>query len=208
MLFLLLWQTLAFAFTPPKDFLDISTIPGVKVELRYATENNFMKRNVYGDFRTAYLQKIAFQKLEKAAAALAKEKPGYQLLVLDAMRPRSVQRVLFSYVKGTPQEDYVANPDTGSVHNYGFAVDLTVIDAKGKELDMGTPYDDFTKLAEPQHEKAFLKDGQLTKAQLENRLILRRAMESAGFKVLPNEWWHFDAMSVANAKKAKHKIVE
>lgn len=201
-------SVLAAAFVPPKEFKDISKIPGVKIELRYATENNFMKKNVYGDFKTAYLHQIAFEKLQKAAANLAKAKPGYQLLVFDALRPRRVQRVLFSYVKGTDQQGYVADPDKGSVHNYGFAVDLTVVDPSGKELDMGTPYDDFTKLAEPRMESEFLKDGKLTRAQLDNRLLLRKAMEDAGFKVLSHEWWHFDAMSVDEAKAQKHQIVE
>lgn len=190
-----------------RDFKDVSGIANVKVDLRYATADNFTGVNQYGDFKTGYLHRDAFAKLEGAAKALAARKPGYSLLIYDALRPRRVQRKLFAHVKGTPQEPYVADPDLGSVHNYGFAVDLTVADAKGKPLDMGTPYDDFTELAEPRHEERFLKEGKLTKAQVENRRLLRDVMEGAGFKVIPNEWWHFDARPPKEVR-AKYKIVE
>jgi len=196
----------SFAKAVPEGFKDIAQIPGVKIELRYVLTNNFMKKNVYGDFKVAYLHDEAFEKLKKAATQLRKQKSGYGLLVFDALRPRSIQKVLFAHVKGTPEQGYVADPEKGSVHNFGFAVDLTVIDEKGRELDMGTPYDSFTKLAQPQLEDQFLKNGELTQQQHENRLLLRRVMEDAGFKVLAHEWWHFDARPLSELKQKYHIV--
>lgn len=197
----------ARAFEVATEFKDISRIPHVKIDLRYASSNNFMHEDLYGDFRKAYLHETPYAKLEQASRDLQAAKPGFQLIVFDALRPRHVQRKLFAHVKGTPQEPYVANPDQGSVHNYGFAVDLSIVDEKGKELDMGTPFDDFTPLAEPRLQDKFLKEGRLTPAQIANREILRTVMEGAGFKRLPNEWWHFDALPIEELKK-KYKIVE
>lgn len=196
-----------FAADPPREFRRLSDLEGLRIDLRYAGDNNFMGRNVYGDFNVAYLHEIAFAMLEKALAELRRENPGYRLLIFDALRPRRAQRILFDHVRGTPQEPYVADPDLGSLHNFGFAVDLTVLDASGRELDMGTPFDDFTELAQPRAEEKFLREGLLSPRQLENRLLLRRPMENAGFKVLPHEWWHFNAMPVADAR-ANHSIVD
>ncbi len=102
---------------------------------------------------------------------------------------------------GKPQEKYVADPKKGSIHNFGMALDLSVLDEKGHELDMGTGFDSFTPLAEPQLEKDKLASGELTEAQMANRLILRRPMEEAGFKVLPEEWWHFDSLAADIVRK-------
>jgi zinc D-Ala-D-Ala dipeptidase len=167
------------------DFVDISTIPGVRIDLRYATTNNFVGTNVYGSFHTAYLHRKAADKLRKAAELLQQERPGWSLLVLDALRPRSVQRIFWAKVKGTPAQMYVADPDQGSIHNYGFAVDITLADANGKEVDMGTPHDSFDSLAQPQLEERYLAAGRLTHEQEANRLALRKAMTGAGFIQLP-----------------------
>jgi D-alanyl-D-alanine dipeptidase len=115
-------------------------------------------------------------------------------VIYDALRPRSVQYVLWDKVKGTDRQKYVANPQHGSIHNFGFAVDVSILDENGKALDMGTPFDDFTALAQPRLEQAFLKAGKLTRQQLDNRLLLRKVMEDAGFIQLPVEWWHYDAL--------------
>jgi D-alanyl-D-alanine dipeptidase len=91
------------------------------------------------------------------------------------------------------QRLYVADPKIGSIHNYGFAVDLTLADAAGREVDMGTGFDDFTPLSEPRLEERFLAEGRLSDDQVTNRRLLRGVMEEAGFRHLPLEWWHFDA---------------
>jgi zinc D-Ala-D-Ala dipeptidase len=122
---------------------------------------------------------------------------GYVLMFKDCYRPASVQLKMWDVVKGTPMAPYVADPHskTGSVHNYGAAVDITLIDAQGKEVDMGTPHDFLGELAEPRLEERFLQEGKLTAEQIKNRRILRAAMVDGGkFLQLDFEWWHYDAL--------------
>lgn len=199
--------TSAWPRTLPSEFKNLNSLPLVVVDLRYASTNNFMKKNVYGDFKETFLHEKAFAMLKKASEELDRRRPGYKLLVFDALRPRSVQRVLYSFVVGTPEEKYVANPDKGGMHNFGFAVDLSIIDDKGKELDMGTPFDDFTDLSQPQLEAKFLAEGKITEQQIANRKLLREVMEKQGYKVLPHEWWHFDALPGDQVRK-NYRIVE
>lgn len=189
------------------DYIDLSTIPGVVVDLRYATKNNFTGENIYGDFKKALLHRQAAKKISKAAEFLTQRKPGWKLLILDALRPRSAQWILWNKVRGTAEQNYVKNPQKGSVHNYGFAVDITLIDGEGKEVDMGTPYDAFTRLAQPRYEDQFLKEGKLTSDQIANRKLLRDVMQSAGFIQLVIEWWHFDALPPSEVRK-NYPIVE
>lgn len=189
------------------QYVDVSTIPGVSVQLRYASSNNFIGTDLYGPLQQAFLHRDAAARLQAAARLLQQARPGFRLLVLDAARPRSVQQRLWHQVEGTPRQRYVANPARGSMHNFGLAVDLTVIDAEGRELDMGTPFDSFEALAQPAQEQAFLAAGRLTAEQLANRRLLRDAMVSAGFIQLPLEWWHFDALP-AREVKARYPILE
>lgn len=197
----------ALSLAKNPDFVKVSGMPGLLIDLRYASKNNFMGVNLYGNFNKAWLHKTAATKLRRAVEILREEHPELRLMVLDALRPRSVQRQLFKKVRGTPQQKYVANPDKGSIHNYGFALDITLATAAQKELDMGTPFDDFRRLAQPRHEKEFLKKGLLSKKQVQNRLILRKVMTKAGFIQLPIEWWHYDALPGSRVR-AKYKIIE
>lgn len=190
-----------------KEFIEIVPSTNVVVELRYATSNNFMNKNVYDVFNKAFLHEKAFEKLSKAMVYLQQSKPGYKLIIFDALRPRSVQYKLWEHVVGTDQEKYVADPAGGSVHNYGFAVDLSVLDDKGKELDMGTAFDALNELSQPQLEAQFLKQGLITQKHVDNRMVLRDAMTKAGFIQLPHEWWHYDALPKSDVKKL-YKIVE
>lgn len=189
------------------DFVDIGGYENVVIDLRYASTNNFMGENVYGDFNIPYLHQEAALKFKKAIENLKMERPGWKFLIFDALRPRRMQRKLWSYVKDTPQEKYVANPDKGSVHNYGFALDLTLISELGQEVDMGTPFDSFEDKAQPQLEQQFLKEKLLTEAQFENRQLLRKVMVQAGFTQLPHEWWHYNGLSIEELKQ-NYKIVE
>lgn len=189
------------------EYVEVGNLPGVSVDLRYASEHNFVHANVYGPFDRAFLRKPAAEKLRAAAAALGREKPGWKIRIFDALRPRSVQRIFWAKVVGTPQQAYVADPEQGSLHNYGFAVDVTLQDESGKELDMGTGFDDFTPRAEPEREDELLKSGQLTAAQVGNRRLLRRIMMAAGFAQRHNEWWHYDALSLEDAR-ASQAILE
>jgi zinc D-Ala-D-Ala dipeptidase len=189
------------------DYVDLSTIPGVKIELKYATIDNFMGINMYGPFNKAFLHKDAAQKFKKAVEILDKEKPGWHFIIFDALRPHSVQWIMWNKVKNTPQRKYVANAEIGSPHNFGMALDLSLLDANGKELDMGTGFDSFSEVSEPQLEGKFLKEGKLTQKQLENRLILRKVMTQAGFIQLSHEWWHYNALPEPEIRR-KYKIVE
>lgn len=190
-----------------KDFVEIHASEKVAIDLKYATTDNFMKKNVYQEFRQAFLHRLAFEKFEKAAAHLKKQKPGYKFLVLDALRPRSVQKILWSKVKGTPEEKYVANPDKGSMHNFGLALDLTIIDENGKWLDMGSGFDDFRELSQPIKEDEFIEKGILTGHHMRNRLLLRESMQAGGFLTIKTEWWHFNAMTLDEARR-DYKIIE
>lgn len=179
--------------------------PTIRVELKYATDDNFMKKKVYQELQRAYLQKETVQKLVAAHQFLKENHPGYRFLIYDAARPNSVQYHLWNRLDemGIAKEDktkYVADPKIGSNHNFGCAVDLTVVDDHGKPLDMGTPFDFFGPLAYPRAEQEMLKKGKLTQKQVDNREILRSAMKKAGFIVNTTEWWHFDSMSKAQAR--------
>lgn len=189
------------------DYVDLSTFPNVKIELKYATTDNFMGINMYGPFQKAYLHKVAAGKFRKAVDSLKKEHPGWSFIVFDSLRPRSVQWIMWNKVKNTPQRKYVANAEKGSVHNFGFALDIGLADESGKALDMGTPFDTFSDLAEPQHEREFLRNGKLTQKQVDNRLLLRGLMTGAGFVQLPHEWWHYDGLPHEELEK-NYKIVE
>lgn len=181
--------------------------PDILVELKYSSEDNFLDADTYGDLEDCYLQPKAALMLKRAQEILKTSHPDLTLLVYDGVRPRSIQRKMWALVVNTPSEGYVANPDRGSVHNFGSAVDLTVATLDGVPLDMGTPFDYFGKLAQPRHEAYYLKTGSLTQRQIDNRLILRDAMTQAGFQSITIEWWHFNAVPVKTAR-SDYKIVE
>lgn len=178
----------------PNDFVEIQPSQTVAIDLRYASQNNFTGKNLYGVFNKAYLHKVAAEKFFTAIKTLENLKPGFRMVIYDVLRPRSAQKVLWDHVKGTDKEQYIANPNVGSIHNFGFAIDLSLLDQNGKEVDMGTMFDEFSPLSQPKFEEEFLKKCQLRKVALENRKLLRIIMESAGFTPLSFEWWHFDAL--------------
>ena len=181
-----------------------SHVPGVLVELKYATTDNFMKKDVYGCLTHAYLQKETLAMLKKAQENLEKAHPGYHLLIYDAARPLSKQWELWNTLTEYSPEKrrtYVADPKEHSIHNYGSAIDLTVADETGKPLEMGTKYDFFGEMAYPKEEARLMKAGKLSQKAIDNRLILRKAMKSAGFMPIEYEWWHFNAFSRKVAKE-------
>lgn len=179
-------------------------VKNVLVELKYATSDNFMKKNVYGCLTHAYLQKETVAMLKMAQENLEKAHPGYHLLIYDAARPLSKQWELWNTLTEYSPEKrrtYVADPKEHSIHNYGSAIDLTVADETGKPLEMGTKYDFFGEMAYPKEEARLLKAGKLSQKAIDNRLILRKAMKSAGFMPIEYEWWHFNAFSRKVAKE-------
>ena len=167
--------------------------PTIVCQLKYTDPANFTGEDMYGEVDQCFLLDEAARRLAVAHDELKKERPDLHFVVADGLRPREVQRRMWAIVRGTPQQPYVANPDPGSMHNHGAAVDLTIADEDGCRLDMGTPIDHFGPLAQPRLERHYLETGELTPEQVANRLLLRTAMTRAGFRVLQIEWWHFNA---------------
>ncbi|TXE12689.1 M15 family metallopeptidase [Algoriphagus aquimarinus] len=185
-------------------------IPGIKVELKYSTTDNFFNQDVYGDLTKAFLQPEVAERLKKAQEMLKTDYPGYTLLVYDGVRPSSVQQILWDNLDkpDSLKPLYVADPKKGSLHNFGVAVDLTIFDTKADStLDMGTSYDYFGYPAYPDREKQMLSEGKLTRAQVANRDILRKVMTANGFSGIGSEWWHFNAFSRQEAGE-KFEIIK
>ncbi|QBE63908.1 M15 family metallopeptidase [Pseudoduganella lutea] len=174
------------------DYRHLSSIPGIRVDLRYATRDNFVGCDLYSPLDCAWLHREAAEAIERAAAWLAARRPGCTLLVLDALRPHRVQEQLWEALAGTDLRMYLADPARGSIHSFGMAVDVTIVDEQGRELDMGTGFDDMTALSHPALEPEMLATGRLTAQQAANRQLLREAMFGAGFVGINTEWWHFD----------------
>ena len=193
-----------------EHLVDIQEIdPTFKIDVKYATSDNFMGKKLYFNIERIYLQKEVALRLAKCQAFLKKTQPKYSLLVYDGVRPLSVQQAMWDALDSLPpvqRGKFVSNPANGSVHNYAAAVDVTICDQFGKPLDMGAGYDDIREIAYPSLEAKFLAEGKLTKKQVANRKLLRRVMESQQFKNIPSEWWHFNAFS-RNIVKTKYKII-
>ncbi|HEY0321517.1 MAG TPA: M15 family metallopeptidase [Pyrinomonadaceae bacterium] len=154
----------------------------LRLDIRYATSNNFLGKPVYTEAR-AFLQRLAALALRRVNRKLRRK--GYGLLIFDGYRPWSVTKIFWD---ATPEAKraFVADPRQGSRHNRGCAVDLTLFDIKtGQPLKMPSDYDDFSERAHPNYQGG-------TIAERHNRDTLRAAMEAEGFTVYENEWWHFD----------------
>lgn len=177
-------------------------VPGIKIDLKYAGTDNFMGINLYGEGADAWLQPEAAEKLKAAQDKLRVTHPELVLIIYDAARPQSIQKRMWNVVKGTPNQAYVASPGSISLHAFGAAVDLGIWNVKlNAPLDMGTPFDSFTKESQPALEAQMLSLGRLTKAQIDNRNLLRGVMKSASFHGISNEWWHFNAFTREETKK-------
>ena len=154
----------------------------IKLDIRYARTDNFVGKAVYTEAR-AFMQRPAAKALVRVHKKLRKK--GFGLMIFDGYRPWSVTKIFWDV---TPEDKrkFVANPKTGSRHNRGCAVDLSIFNLKTGELvEMPTDFDDFTDHASPNYEGG-------TKEQRKNRDLLRKMMEAEGFTVNDNEWWHFD----------------
>ncbi|HEY0883431.1 MAG TPA: M15 family metallopeptidase [Archangium sp.] len=165
----------------PEPLVEVTTlIPDAVVDLRYATPDNFMKKQVYPPTaRCLLLERSA--KMLKAAADQLREK-GFRLRLYDCYRPHSVQYELW---KVMPVPGYVADPKKGSNHNRGGAVDLGLVTLDGKDVEFPSPYDFFGKAAHHSFTGG-------SKTALEHRDTLRTVMEGVGFKKNGMEWWHYD----------------
>ena len=166
--------------TPPGKIVDIITIDStIVLDIRYATSNNFTNTVLY-PVAKAKLRSAAAESLASIQKELRSKKLG--LKIYDAYRPLSIQYKLWEVV---PNENYVANPKKGSKHNRGAAVDLTIIDSLGNELEMPTGYDDFS-------EKASHEYMEISETARKNRALLKDVMIRHGFLPIKSEWWHYD----------------
>lgn len=169
------------------DFSD-----GFAYDMRYATENNFLKARVY-DCAECYTR----VKTAKALIAANREfrEKGYRIRFFDCYRPNDVQYKMWELV---PNPQYVANPVKGSIHNKGGAVDITLETLAGKELDMGTDFDFFGR-------RAYHDNTDLPEEVLRNRKLLKETMEANGFWAIRTEWWHYNLGAASNDKVANFK---
>lgn len=156
--------------------------PSIRLDIRYATADNFTGRQLYDEPR-AFLTAEAAAALVRAHARAKKD--GYGFLIYDAYRPLAVTKTMWA-VTPRAKRNYVANPKKGSKHNRGCAIDLTLCDlASGKPVEMPSPFDEFTARAHRDYRGA-------SAAAIANRGRLRAYMEAEDFRGMSNEWWHFD----------------
>jgi D-alanyl-D-alanine dipeptidase len=153
-------------------------------DMKYATEDNFLKAKVY-DCAECYLRLKTVKAILKANTKFMKK--GYRIKIYDCYRPLDIQKKMWAIVSNPT---YVANPSKGSIHNRGGAVDISLVDTNGVELDMGTPFD-FFGIEASHNNKNF------SKAILDNRQLLKKIMLQSDFQSFDSEWWHY------NMKNAK-----
>ena len=166
----------------------------VKIDLFYASKKNFTGKKIYKR-RDCYLHKDAISHFEKSIELA--DKINYKIKIFDAFRPVEAQ---WSLWKHTPDENFIANPKKGSPHSRGVAIDLTLTDTKFKELDMGTPFDNFTK-------DSFHGNITILKEAQKNRHILLGIMSAAGWDFYIKEWWHYQLFNAQNYKLIKNDML-
>lgn len=172
----------AIACSASTDLVDVTAINhNIRLDVRYATKNNFMNTELYSSSRCFLLRFVA-EKLSKVQLEL--EAQGLGLKVFDGYRPMPVQRAMWQKV---PDERYVSNPAKGGRHTRGTAVDLTLIRlVDGSELEMPTGFDDFTERAGANATEGICQEA------IKNRTLLQEVMTKNGFEIMATEWWHFD----------------
>lgn len=179
----------------------------IVVRLMYATDDNFTGELLYEDLKEAYLHPDALESLLKAQQLLKNQHPGYSLIVYDAARPMSVQKKMWEVVKGTSKNIYVSNPARGGgLHNYGLAVDVSIVNENGGALPMGTEVDHLGIEAHITNEAELVRSGKISEEARKNRLILRQVMKEAGFRALNSEWWHFNKCGREEARQRYRRI--
>lgn len=163
-----------------QEFIDVSQLSDDFVlDMRYATSNNFLKEAVYPCGICLIRGAVAKALLE---ASEDFKRQGYRIKFYDCYRPLQIQKKMWKIM---PKPGYVANPKGGSVHNKGAAVDITLVDIEGNELDMGTDFDHFGREAAQWYTK-------LSDTVLQNRKRLRNTMQKHGFSIIRSEWWHYN----------------
>ncbi|MCC8035600.1 MAG: M15 family metallopeptidase [Rikenellaceae bacterium] len=188
--------------------VDISQVDGrIAVDLVYSTPDNFLGEVLYDDLTRAYLVPDAAAKLVKAQDILDSLRPGFRIVVYDAARPMSVQRKMRKFAEVHGKHYYVADPSKGGgLHNYGAAVDISLLDDDNNPLPMGTGYDHLGFEANIDNEQSLVERGIITRDELANRLLLRKIMREAGFTTVQSEWWHFNHVSRQEARQKYYLI--
>lgn len=192
-----------------QGFVNVKDVDSsIVVDLMYAKSDNFVGEKMY-DFEDAYLHLKAAKAIKKANTQLKRINPNLRLIIYDAARPMSVQRKMWNKVKGTRQQNYVSNPaNGGGLHNYGLAVDVSIINiAKGDTLPMGTKVDALISLSHIDEEEELVNKGFITSIAVKNRSLLRMVMKNAGFYPLKSEWWHFNYTTRTDAR-ANYKVIQ
>ncbi|MCH9630870.1 MAG: D-alanyl-D-alanine dipeptidase [Chlamydiia bacterium] len=163
-----------------EDFIDIEKFcPSIRVDVLLSHDNNFIKKTVYPSAKCYLRRKVA---VKLAQVQKDFEKLNLGLKITDGYRPLSVQKILWDFL---PDDRYVAPPQIGSKHNRGAAVDVTLVDFEGNELDMGSNIDEMGEIAHRDYDN-------LPAKIIANRTLLEDVMVNSGFIPLPTEWWHFD----------------
>jgi len=161
-------------------------------DMKYATSDNFLKAKVY-DCAECFLRLKTVKAMIEANATFMKM--GYKIKIFDCYRPLDIQKRMWKIV---PNPSYVADPAKGSIHNRGGAVDITLVDSNGAELNMGTPFDFFGIEASHNYQN-------LSQEIKDNRELLKRTMMEKGFNIIDSEWWHYNLKSALNDKVSNAK---
>ena len=161
-------------------------------DMKYATSDNFLKAKVY-DCAECFLRFKTVKALIEANDSFIKL--GYKIKLFDCYRPLDIQKKMWKIV---PNPSYVADPSKGSIHNRGGAVDITLVDVNGKELEMGTPFDFFGIEASHNYPN-------LSQEIKDNRELLKKVMMEKGFNIFDSEWWHYNLKSALNDKVSNAK---
>ena len=171
----------AASASPDERLIEVTpeNVPGVVLDLRYATTNNITGKVLYPEAK-AYLRQETIRKLRRVAREL--EAKGYRLVIWDAWRPASAQRALW---QAKPDGKFLTPPSKISRHRRGTSVDVTLADKNGKVLEMPSDFDEFNAKADEDF-------SDVPKEVAQRARILRRAMFGAGFSGVPDEWWHYD----------------
>ena len=196
------------------------------VDLKYSSEDNFVGEDMYGELEDAYFEKEFADRVAHAQRILQSRHPEYTLLIYDAARPISVQRYMHQLVQGTEFEDFVADGTRGGRHNYGVAVDLTIVHKDGTPLDMGAEFDEFSDAAavkgtpdtsDPKTRSVDVYEAYILSLVAQdvisveaanNRILLIEVMHEAGLVPYRREWWHFEEIMSMSETRNRYQLLD
>jgi D-alanyl-D-alanine dipeptidase len=191
------------------DLVNVASLDSTIVtDLRYADTNNFLGRDFYDGLRNAYFTCDLAIRLCNAQFFLHEIDSSLSLVVLDAARQLHIQQMMWDSLDMLPDKKYIylSPPSETSMHNYGCAADVSIKDADGNFLDMGSEYDSFQKLSQPLNEDYFRRSGQLSEQSVYNRKVLRYIMKRAGLRGINTEWWHF-ALGTKTEAASQYELI-